>query len=69
MALYRDKPRTRDERVGDAFKLNDTYERLLAMSDERRDQALKDSPGVRMAFGFYLSAKSAALRLEKEATQ
>lgn len=65
---YRDRPRTRDERVGESFRADDTFERLLSMPEERRESILQSSPGMRVSFGYYVSARSAALRLEKERT-
>ncbi len=63
---YRDTKRTRTERLGEAFKINDQYEALMAMPVERRDAILKQAPTMRVALGHYRAARSAALTLEQE---
>jgi hypothetical protein len=65
---YRDTKRTRDERLGEAFKLDERFENLMTMSVERRDAILAGSPTLRVSYGFYVSGRSAALTLEKERT-
>jgi hypothetical protein len=65
---YRDRKRTRDERLGESFRLNDQYEALMAMPVERRDAILKSSPVMRISLGHYRAARSAALTLEQERT-
>jgi len=65
---YRDTKRSRTERLGEAFKINDSYENLITMTPERRDAILAGSPVVRISYGHYLAARSAALELEKERT-
>jgi len=65
---YLDKPRTRDQRLGEAFKLDASYEHLLTMTAERRDDLLKGSPVLRISLGHYRAARDAALELEKERT-
>ena len=65
---YKDRPRTRTERLGESFRLDPRYENLLVMSAERRDTILKSSPTMRIAFGSYRIARAAALELEQERT-
>jgi len=65
---YRDRSRTRVERLGESFRLNDQYEALMAMPVERREDILKQSPTVRISYGHYVAARSAALTLEQERT-
>jgi len=65
---YRDQKRTRDERIGASFRLNERYENLMAMTPERRDAVLKGSPVMRISLGHYIVARSAALELAKERT-
>jgi len=66
---YRDTKRTRDERLGESFKIDASYEHLLTMSAERRDDLLKGSPIMRISLGHYRAARDAALELEKERTR
>jgi|GEM_PF-1800118 len=68
---YRDRSRTRDEKVGESFAADPRYENLRAMTPERRDAILAGSPITRLAYGAYLSGRDAAQRLaslEKEPT-
>ena len=62
---YLDKPRSRDQRLGQAFTIDDRYERLLTMSESRREEVLKQSPVTRISYGSYTIARAAALRLEQ----
>jgi len=64
----KDRKRSRDQRLGESFRLNDHYESLLAMPVERRDAILKQSPTMRISLGHYVAARSAALELAKEPT-
>ena len=63
---YRDTKRTRDQRLGESFKLDASYEHLLTMTAERRDALLKQSPVLRISLGHYRAARDAALELSKE---
>ena len=63
---YLDKPRSRDQRLGEAFKPDPRYENLMAMTPERRDAILAGSPITRIAYGSYVVARDAARRLEQE---
>ena len=65
---YRDRPRTRTERLGESFRIDPRYENLITMTPERRETVLQSSPVVRIAFGSYVAARSAAADLEKERT-
>lgn len=68
---YRDRSRTRDEKVGESFRPDDRYEALAKMTPERRDAVLQSSPVMRIAYGAYLSGRDAAQRLaslDKEMT-
>ena len=65
---YLDKPRSRDQRLGQSFRIDDRFERLMTMTEARREDILKRSPTVRTAFGYYVNARGAALRLEQEPT-
>jgi hypothetical protein len=64
--MFHEKKRSRDQRTGESFRIDDRYESLLAMPVERREAILKGSPGMRISYGFYVSGRDAALRLEKE---
>ena len=63
---YKDRKRTRDERLGASFRIDPRFEDLMAMSVERRDAILAGSPVMRVSLGHYRAARSAALELEKE---
>jgi hypothetical protein len=63
---YRDRPRTRTERLGESFKSDPRYENLITMTPERRETILQTSPVTRIAFGSYIVARDAARDLEKE---
>jgi len=63
---YKDRPRTRDERLGEAFRPDDRYEALVKMTPERREAVLQTSPLVRLGYGSYVVARSAAQNLQKE---
>ena len=66
---YRDRPRTRTERLGESFRIDPRYENLLLMSEARRETVLQSSPTMRIAFGSYRIARAAALELEQERTR
>ena len=64
--IYKDRKRTRTERLGEAFRLDPRFEHLMTMTEARRDAILAGSPIVRISYGHYLAARSAALTLEQE---
>jgi hypothetical protein len=69
--MYQEKKKTRDERTGSSFKTDPRFENLIAMTDERRETILQSSPTIRMSYGHYVAARSAAHRLatlDKEPT-
>jgi len=60
-ATYRDAKRTRDERTGASFKPDQRFERLHHLTAVERDAIFEKAPGLRTSFGYYVSAREAAL--------
>ncbi len=48
---YRDRPRTRTERLAESFVADPRYENLITMTPERRETVLHASPLVRTPVG------------------
>ncbi len=67
MGVYEDR---RARKQASRFEEHATYERLRTLPPAERDALLERlGPTYRTGYGYYLSARDAAQRLEKESTR